>query len=127
VVTWTLNDVEWDFKDVLSSYEPVAGALDPNFGRALWTFEFPRDLLPGEVILHKEMDGPFKVTMLDADKVPLAAGMQVGLFDITGKKGDRVRAVFVLPPPEVFKNVKTVRVERRTKVGFETPQTVPPR
>ncbi len=126
VVTWTLADVEWDFKDVLSSYEPVAGLLDAPNNLATWTFEFPRDLLEGEVLLHKEKEGPFKVVMLDADKVPLSAGMQVAFSEISGKKGDRVRALFVLPPAEVFIKAKHVRIERRTKVGFETPQPVQP-
>jgi hypothetical protein len=141
VVTWTLGEQEWDFKDVLSVYEPVSGTLelnrgpqipaggvlDPHAGQAVWTFELAKDLLPGEVQLHMETEGsPFKAVLLDADRVPLETEMQIRFSRITGKKGDRVKAIFLLPPADVFKLTKTIRVERRTKIGFETPPALAP-
>jgi hypothetical protein len=141
VVTWTLGDQEWDFKDVLSVYEPVSGTLelnrgpqvpaggllDPHAGQAVWTFELAKDLLPGEVQLHKETEGsPFKAVLLDAERVPLEAEMQMTFSRITGKKGDRVKVQFVLPPADVFKLIKTIRIERRIKIGFETPTVLGP-
>jgi hypothetical protein len=124
IVTWTLGEQEWDFNDVLSAYEPVKGVFDPNIHHAIWTLELAKDLLPGEVTLHQQEEGtPFKVVLLDAERVPLAVGAAVTVSPISGKKGDRIIATFAVAP-DVMKIVKTVRVQRRTKVGFETPQVI---
>jgi len=135
VVTWTLGDQQWDFHEVESTYEPVRGELDmnklpeyPNFhGKAVWTLRIARDLLEGEVLMHKDIVGsPFKAVLLDAERVPVEFDVQIGFTVITGKKGDALKAAFILPPPEVWKNVRFIRIERRTKVGFETPQVLQP-
>jgi hypothetical protein len=135
VITWTMGDQQWDFREVESTYDPVRGELDmnklpeyPNFhGKAVWTLRIARDLLEGEVLMHKDVVGsPFKAVLLDADRVPVEYDMQIGFTAITGKKGDALKAAFILPPPEVWKNVRFIRVERRTKVGFETPQVPQP-
>lgn len=124
VVTWTLGDQEWDFTDVLSVYEPVKGMFDPNINHAVWTLELAKDLQPGEVTLHQQEEGsPFKVLLLDAERVPLAVGAAITVSPISGKKGDRLIATFAVAP-DVMKIVKTVRVLRRTKVGFETQQVL---
>ncbi|HZN35959.1 MAG TPA: hypothetical protein VFB80_19150 [Pirellulaceae bacterium] len=138
VVTWTLGPQEWDFSDVMTTYVPVSGVLDTNkppaaegapadnsAGRAIWTVEIARNLLEGEVKVHTEAEGsPFKAVLLDADKVALGADLRIVFTKITGKKGDKLKVICVLPPEEVFKLTKFIRIERRTKVGFETPTVI---
>jgi hypothetical protein len=138
VVTWTLGSQLWDFHDVESTYEPVKGELDlnttpplpgspPDHGKVVWTLRFARDLLEGEVTMHKDIAGsPFKAVLLDAERVPLEIDLQIVFTRITGKKGDAVKAIFLLPPPDVMKLTRFIRIERRTKVGFETPQEPQP-
>lgn len=127
VVTWTLGEQHWDFSEVQNTYDPVSGSLDLNRGEATWTFEQARNMLEGEVVVHTQTEGsPFKAILLDADKVALGADMHIQFTKITGKKGDKLKAIFVLPPPEVLKLTKYIRIERRTKVGFESPQILMP-
>ena len=135
VVTWTMAEQMWDFHDVESTYEPVRGELDLNrvpeypdyHGKAVWTLRIARDLLDGEVLMHKDVAGsPFKAVLLDADRVPVEVEMQVFFAAITGKKGDALKVHFILPKPEIWKNVRFIRIERRTKVGFETPEPPQP-
>ena len=135
LVTWSMGDQFWDFHEVDSTYEPVRGELDlnrfPEFpdyhGKSVWTLRIARDLLDGEVLMHKDVVGsPFKAVLLDADRVPVEVEMQVFFAAITGKKGDSLKVHFILPKPEIWKNVKFIRIERRTKVGFETPVPAQP-
>lgn len=133
VVTWTLGSQDWDFRDVEATFIPISGLLDLEHHESLWTFELGRDMLPGDLILHRETEGsPLKVTLLDADRVALNVNVIVTFATSnTGKKGDRFKVVFTLalPPDEaakVMRLTKHVRVERRTKVGFESPQKIAP-
>src|SRR5262245_16340621 len=77
---WTLGDQEWDFKDVATAYVPVKGNLNAKTGVAQWTLEIVRELAPGEVAIHESTEGsPFKVVLLDQEKIVLAVEAPVHL------------------------------------------------
>jgi len=118
--TWTLGDQEWDFKDVATAYAPVKGALNPKTGVVQWTLEIVKELAPGEVGLHETTEGsPFKLVLLDAEKIVLDIEPQVEFASkLTGKPGDKVKIEVHLPKAEVLSQAKLVRIERRTKIGF---------
>ena len=118
--TWTLGDQLWDFKDVTAVYQPVKATLNPKTGAAEWMLEIVKELAAGEVGLHENVEGsPFKVVLLDADKIVLAEEPEVRLASkLTGKQGDKVKIVVQLPSAEVLSQARHVRIERRTKVGF---------
>jgi hypothetical protein len=118
--TWTLGDQEWDFKDVATAYAPVKGALNPKTGVVQWTLEIVKELAPGEVGLHESTEGsPFKLVLLDAEKIVLAVEPRVQFASkLTGKPGDKVKIAVQLPKAEVLSQAKLVRIERRTKIGF---------
>jgi hypothetical protein len=118
--TWTLGDQLWDFKDVASVYQPVKATLNPRTGAAEWLLEIVKELAAGEVGLHENTEGsPFKVVLLDADKVVLEVEPEVRLSSrLTGKAGDKVKMVVQLPSAELLSQARHVRIERRTKVGF---------
>ena len=118
--TWTLGDQQWDFKDVATAYQPVKATLNPKTGAAEWMLEIVKELAAGEAGLHENTEGsPFKVVLLDADKIVLAAEPEVRFASkLTGKQGDKVKIVVQLPMAEELSQAKLVRIERRTKVGF---------
>jgi hypothetical protein len=118
--TWTLGEQQWDFKDVATAYAPVKGALNPKTGTVQWTLEIVKELAPGEIGLHETTEGsPFKLVLLDAEKVVLAAEPQVGFASkLTGKPGDKVKIDVQLPKAELLSQAKLIRIERRTKIGF---------
>ena len=118
--TWTLGEQVWDFKDVATVYSPVKGALNPKTGAVEWTLEIVKELAPGEVGLHETTeDSPFKLVLLDAEKLALDAETRVGFASkLTGKSGDKVKIVVHLPKDEVLSQAKLIRIERRTKIGF---------
>jgi hypothetical protein len=118
--TWTLGEQLWDFKDVATVYQPVKGALNPQTGAAEWTLEIVKELAAGEVGIHENTEGsPFKTILLDAEKIVLADEPEVRLASkLTGKSGDKVKIVVLLPKAEVLGQAKLVRIERRTKIGF---------
>jgi len=119
IVNWTLGDQVWDFKQVSTTYEPVKGIFDPRTRTAIWTLRLVRDLQPGEAGLHANVKGsPFRPVLLDAEKIVLASDAQVELTPIEGKMGDTVRMLVQLPAADVLSQAKTIRVERRTNVGF---------
>src|SRR5262245_23986835 len=62
VVNWTLGDQAWNFRDILSTYEPVTGfmeaGVDPagNPGHlAVWRLQTVKDLEEGTVRLYEQM------------------------------------------------------------------------
>ena len=77
-------------------------------------------LAPGEVGLHESTEGsPFKLVLLDAEKIVLAVEPRVQFASkLTGKPGDKVKIAVQLPKAEVLSQAKLVRIERRTKIGF---------
>jgi hypothetical protein len=123
VVNWTLGDQAWVFRDILATYEPVKGYLDFQTGQAkvlaVWTLRLTRDMETGAVELQNRMPGsPFKISLLDADRVLIDDKIEPTITPITGKAGDSIELYVPLSPSQL-KEVKTIRVERRgSNVGF---------
>jgi hypothetical protein len=119
VVNWTLGDQLWDFKQVLAVYEPIKGALIPEKQLAVWTLQLAKDMQPGEVGLHAETQGTvFRPVMLNAEKLVLATDTKVQVTPISGRMGDTLQMIVQLPDAQTLTQVKTIRIERRTNVGF---------
>ena len=126
VVNWTLGDQMWLFKDILMTYEPVRGYLEPGVdpvGRpgtlAVWKLRTARDLEEGTVRLHEQMRGsPFKVVLLDEDRLVVNPDAPAQITLPSGRAGDTIELRVALPDTEPLKQIKSIRVERRTDVGF---------
>jgi len=121
-VNWTLGDQAWDFKDIQTAYEPVKGYLEPRGNQgtlAVWKLRLIKDLEPGAAKLHEEIRStPFKVVLLDADRTVIDADAPVGITTVTGKMDDTIELYVTLPEDSKLKQVKFVRVQRRTEIGF---------
>ncbi|MEX2173164.1 MAG: hypothetical protein WD872_02305 [Pirellulaceae bacterium] len=116
---WTLGDQVWDFQDVATVYRPVKGAFDPQSGVAVWTFELVKQLSAGEAGMHSVAEeSPFKPVFLDAEKITLQGDALVRITEVSGTPGDRLRMTMQLPPADVLAQVKTIRIQRRTNIGF---------
>lgn len=114
-----LGDQRWDFIDVFTAYRPVKGALNPATNTAVWTLELVRPLVTGEALLHETMDGsPFRPVFLDEERIVLQTDTPVQITPVAGQPGDRLRMTVELPPAEIMKDVRHIRIERRTRVGF---------
>jgi hypothetical protein len=126
VVNWTLGDQSWSFKEVLMTYEPVRGYLEPGVdpaGRpgtlAVWKLRTAKDMEEGTVRLHEQMRGsPFKVVLLDEDRLVVNPDAPAQITLPSGRAGDTLELRVALPDAEQLKQVKAIRVERRTDVGF---------
>ena len=122
VVNWTLGDQAWNFRDVLSAYEPVKGYLEPrpNQGNlAVWKLRLVKDMEVGAARLHEETRGsPFKVVLLDAERTVITQDLPAQITPISGKMDDTIELLVGLPDAQVLKEAKMVRVQRRTDVGF---------
>ena len=126
VVNWSLGEQVWNFKDVLGAYEPVRGymesGVDPagNPGNlAVWRLRTVKDLEEGAVRLHEQMRGsPFKIVLLDEDRIIVNADAPAQITLPTGRAGDTIELRVGLPDTAPLKEVKAIRVERRTDVGF---------
>jgi hypothetical protein len=118
--TWTLGDQVWDFKDVATAYQPVKGTFNPKTLAAEWTLVIAKELAPGEVGLHENIEeSPFRALMLDEERIVLDEEPEVRFVSkLTGRPGDKLRIVVQLPSAEVLSLAKHIRIERRTKVGF---------
>jgi hypothetical protein len=115
----TLGDQTWDFRQLAAAYKPLKGEFDLKTGQAVWTLELMKDLSEGEVAVHSATQGsPFRAVLLDADKVLVSADVRIKLGGISGKAGDAVRVTFLMPAAEKLSQVKTIRIERRTQIGF---------
>ena len=122
VVNWTLGDQAWNFKDVLSAYEPVRGYLEPRGNQgvlAVWKLRLVKDFESGTSKLHEETRGsPFKIVLLDADQTVIDADLPAQITTISGKTGDTIELLVGLPEAQKLKEAKIIRVQRRTNVGF---------
>lgn len=123
VVNWTLGDQAWNFNDILTSYEPVKGYLEPrpNQGTlAVWKLRQVKDLEEGAARLHEEMRGsPFKVVLLDADRSVINPDLpNVQITPVSGKMDDTIELLIGLPDAPFLKEVRMIRIQRRTDVGF---------
>ncbi|MDX1948530.1 MAG: hypothetical protein SFU86_24300 [Pirellulaceae bacterium] len=116
---WTLGGQAWEFKAIESLYSPLTGAIDPKTGAAVWTLEITRELNSAEAAAQSSiLDSPFRPVLLDGEKTVVATDARVKITPVSGKLGDRVRMTVQLPKAEVLGTVKTIRVERRTQLGF---------
>jgi hypothetical protein len=125
IVNWTLGNETWDFSDVLSVYEPVKGYLeipsDKNESpKAVWTLRLVKNLESGTKQLHENLPGtPFEVTILDTDRAQIDPNpLPVKISPISGNAGDTILMAVTMPGPPLLNEVRFVRVERRTNVGF---------
>ena len=115
----TLGDQTWDFRQLAAAYKPLKGEFELKTGQAVWTLELMKDLSEGEVAVHSATQGsPFRAVLLDADKVLVSGDVRIKLGGISGKAGDAVRVTLLMPAAEKLAQVKTVRIERRTQIGF---------
>jgi hypothetical protein len=118
-ITWTLGGQVWEFKEVLTSYEPIKGTFNEITREAVWTLQLVRDLQPGESILHNDTkDTPFRPVLLSAERTVIARDAKVQITPISGKMGDTLQMAVSLPAGEILAGVKYIRIERRTNVGF---------
>jgi hypothetical protein len=114
-----LGDQRWDFIDVFTAYRPVKGAHNPATNMTVWTLELVKPLVTGEALLHETIDGsPFRPVFLDEEKIVLQSDAAVQITPVAGQPGDRLRMTVELPPAEIMKDVRHIRIERRTRVGF---------
>jgi hypothetical protein len=123
VVNWALGDQAWNFNDILTAYEPVKGYLEsrPNQGNlAVWKLRLVKDFEEGAARFHEEMRGsPFKIVLLDTDRSVInAAEIPVQITPVSGKMDDTIELLVGLPDAPLLKDVKIIRVQRRTDVGF---------
>jgi hypothetical protein len=123
IVRWTLGDQAWNFDDIRTAYEPVRGYLEPrpNQGTlAVWKLRMVKDFEEGTARLHEEMRGsPFKVVLLDADRTVINPDVPfVQITPVSGKMDDTLELLVGLPDAQILKDVKMIRVQRRTDVGF---------
>ena len=73
----------------------------------------------GTIAFHSELRGsPFKVVLLDADRTVVNDDAPAQITMPSGKMGDTIDLFVALPEAEKLREVRFIRVERRTKVGF---------
>jgi len=123
IIQWSLGDQIWVFNDIRGAYEPVRGYLEPrpNQGTlAVWKLRLVKDMEEGSARLHEEMRGsPFKVVLLDADRSVINPDLPlVQITPVSGKMDDTIELLVGLPDQQILKDVKMIRVQRRTDVGF---------
>jgi len=121
-INWTLGDQAWNFKEVSTAYEPIKGYLEPrgNEGTlAVWKLRLVKDMEEGATKLHEEARGtPFKVVLLDEDRTVINDDMPARMTPVSGRKDDTIELYIALPDAEHLKEVKTIRVQPRLRVGF---------
>jgi hypothetical protein len=122
IVNWTLGEQAWNFKDILNAYEPVKGYLEPRANQgtlAVWKIRLVKDFEEGAARLHEEMRGsPFKVVLLDADRTIINPDLPAQITVLSGKMDDTIELYVALPDAPLLKEVRMIRVQRRTDVGF---------
>jgi hypothetical protein len=122
VVTWKLGDQAWDFKDIFSAYDPVKGYMEPRGVQgtlAVWKLRLAKDFEAGAADLHEKMRGtPFKIVLLDAERTVINPDLPAQITVLSGKMDDTIELYVALPEAPLLKEVKLVRVQRRTEVGF---------
>ena len=119
---WTLNDRTWDFKDVMTAYAPAKGHVEVREGQgqlAVWRLTLAKDFEEGTQRLHEEMRGsPFRVVLLDANRTVINQDVPGSITPVPARMGDSVEFYVALPSDNILKDVKYIRVQRRTDVGF---------
>ena len=62
---------------------------------------------------------PFKIVLLDKERTVVNAGpIPAQITPVSGKSGDTIELLVGLPDAQLLKDAKTIRVQRRTDVGF---------
>ena len=119
---WTLGDHAWDFKDVLAAYEPVKGHIEARGERgdlAVWKLRLTKDFEEGAQRFHDDLRGsPFKIVLLDADRTAINPDLPATITPVPSRMDDTIEMYVVLPTAEILRDVKYIRVQRRTDVGF---------
>lgn len=127
VVYWNLGDQAWNFDEILATYEPVKGYLEPRGNQAgnppgnlaVWKLKMARDFEEGAVRLHEQMRGsPFKVVLLDEDRTVINPDVPAQITAPSGRMGDTIELLVALPDAPLLRDVRLIRVEKRTDVGF---------
>jgi len=123
IINWSLGDQVWLFNDVLTAYEPVKGFLEPRANQgnlAVWRLRLTKDFEEGTIHLHEQMRGsPFKIVLLDAERTVVQTNdVPTQITPVSGKQGDTIELLVGLPDAQILKQVKIIRVQRRTEVGF---------
>lgn len=121
-ISWSMGDQAWDFRDILSAYEPVKGYLEPRGNQgpmAVWTLRLVKDFEEGAAKLHEEIRGtPFKIVLLDSDRTIIDPDHPATITVVPNKMDDTILLFVTMPDPSKLKEVRTVRVQKRTDVGF---------
>ena len=119
IVNWTLGGQAWDFKPILTAYEPIKGEFDPTTGVATWTLQLVKDFQKGDAQLHENTKlTPFQPVFLNAERTVMAKDAPVKITAISGRMGDTIQMDVHLPDPNTLAAIKFIRIERRTEVGF---------
>jgi hypothetical protein len=122
IINWTLGDQAWNFRDVLTSYEPVKGYLESHGNErmvAVWKLRLVKELEVGAAKHHEEMLGsPFKVVLLDAERTVVDSDAPAQITTPVGAKMDDTIELRVGLDVQTLKSAKVIRVQRRTEVGF---------
>jgi hypothetical protein len=119
----TLGEQTWHFTDIQATYEPRKGSVEPRGGQAgnqaVWTLRLVKDMDPGAARLQEEMRGsPFRIVLLDAERTVINQDIVPQITPISGKAEDTIQLYVPLPDAPLLREVKYIRVERRTNVGF---------
>jgi hypothetical protein len=124
IINWTLGNETWDFSEVMSVFEPIKGYLeipsDKNeLPKAVWTLRLVKNLDEGTVKLY-ENENPFKVTIFDADRTRIDRAPQqvMKITPIPNRAGDTITMAIAMPDPPLLNEIRYVRVEPATNVGF---------
>lgn len=123
VINWSLGDQVWLFNDIAAAYEPVRGFLEerPSQGNlAVWRLRLVKEFEEGTIRLHEDMKGsPFKIVLLDKDRTVVNSDpIPVQITPVSGRMGDTIEVYIGLPDAQLLRDVKIIRVQRRTDVGF---------
>lgn len=122
VESWSLSEQMWDFKDILTAYEPIKGYVESRDNRgqlAVWKLKLVKDLEDGAAKLHEELRGsPFKIVLLDEERTVINSDLPANITPVAGKIDDTIEVYVALPAAEILRDVKFIRVQRRTDVGF---------
>jgi len=123
IVNWTLGEQTWSFREIDAAYEPEKGTIEPSrysrSGMAVWTLRLVKDFDPGTTLLHDNQPAtPFKIVFLDSDRTVINIDAAARMTPVSGKIGDTVQLYIELPDPQLLKDIRYVRVMRRTNIGF---------
>jgi len=126
-VKWIMGDQAWNFDDILAAYEPVKGYMEPpgtqganpTGNLAVWKLRLAKDFEAGTIAFHSQVRGsPFKVVLLDADRTVINDDAPAQITMPSGKMGDSIELYVALPDNNRLREVRFIRVEKRTEVGF---------